>query len=281
MQTMITLQSVAFTYPKGRKIYQGLDLSLSAGSIVGLLGRNGEGKSTLMKLMTGQLVAQAGEISLFGQSVSKRPTKLLQQVYMLPEETVVPRITIREYFDIISPFYPSYSEEIASEIISEFEIDWSWNLAKISLGQRKKALIALALALNTPLLLLDEPTNGLDIPSKSIFRHLLARYSNEERLIVISTHQVRDLEQLIDHIVMLDRNQIICNKSIIELTERLHFTTVTPSNKAEAIYSEGAIMGEYGVWARGEEDEDSDFSMELFFNAMIAQKERMQAIINK
>lgn len=279
---MIQIKDTSFAYTSKRNIFSQLNLELNAGSIVGLLGRNGEGKSTLMKLITGQLIAKQGHISCLGIDTSLRTTSLLQRIYMLPEEVNVPRITIREYFDIVSGFYPSYSESIANDIIREFEIDWSWNLGKISLGQRKKALITLALALRTPILLLDEPTNGLDIPSKSVFRRLLAKYSGDEQLIIISTHQVRDLEQLIDHIVMLDNNKVVCNHSIATLSERLQFGLVGKHNESTPLYKEEALMGEYGVWALDEGEEPmGDFSMELFFNAMISNKAAMQSIINK
>lgn len=277
---MIQANTLSFGYKKGRRLFSDLSLSIPKGSIVGLLGRNGEGKSTLMKLITGQLIAQEGVMMNQSYNTKHREVELLQRVFMLHEDVSVPNISIRDYFGIITPFYPSYDETIANELIETFEIDWSWKLGEVSLGQRKKALIALALSLRTPLLLLDEPTNGLDIPSKSVFRRLLAKYSSEEQTIIISTHQVRDLEQLIDHILMLDKNKIVCNKSIADLTERLIFAPVTTDNAHSALYKEGAVMGEFGVWARqAEEEESGNFSMELFFNAMIAERRKLQYIL--
>lgn len=277
---MISIKDLSFRYTSKRELFRGVSVDIPTGSIVGLLGRNGEGKSTLMKLIVGQLIAQSGSVINQGIESSLRRTELLQKVYMLPEEVVVPYISVREYFAIISPFYPSYDPQIAEELIQAFEIDWSWNLAKISLGQRKKCLIALAIALRTPLLLLDEPTNGLDIPSKSLFRRVLAKYIGEEQTVIISTHQVRDLEQLIDYILMLDRNQIVCSKSIATLTEKFVFAPLTAERASTAIYREPMMMGEYGIWERGAAEQDNgDFSMELFFNAMVAERERMQAVI--
>lgn len=278
---MIDIKEVSFAYKRGRKVYSDLNLRLQRGSIVGLLGRNGEGKSTLLKLISGQVVANSGQVLSLGIDSGNRNVKLLQQVYMLAEEPIVPRVSVRDYFDMLTPFYPSYDASIADEVLSEFGVDWSWRLAEISLGQRKKALIALAISLRTPILLLDEPTNGLDIPSKSIFRRLLAKYGGDDQLIIISTHQVRDLEQLIDHIVMIDANRIVCNSSITHITERLRFDMLSPSSAVEPIYKEAGVVGEYGVWERVEGETDGSFSMELFFNAMIAQRERMQTILKK
>lgn len=273
---MIQIQSIAFDYAKKRNLFSDLDLTLPKGSIVGLLGRNGEGKSTLMKLITGQLHARAGSVMTLGHRADQRAVEMLRQLYMLPEEVVLPRMTIRRYFDIITPFYPTYDAEMAERIIREFDLQWEMNLGNVSLGQKKKAAIALALSLRTPLLLLDEPTNGLDIPSKSTFRRILAGYISEEQTVIISTHQVRDLEQLIDRIVLLDHSRIVCNETIVRLTELFSFGAVTPDNATSAIYREGGVMGEYGVWPVRGGRAGYDFSMELFFNAMVAEPRAMQ-----
>lgn len=279
---MLRVKDVSFSYGTKRRIYNNLSFSLDKGGVIGLLGRNGEGKTTLMKLITGQLVSQRGRVLTLGIDAGSRKFELLQQVYMLPEEFVVPRISIQEYFDIITPFYPSYDASIADEIFRAFELDWSWNLSKISLGQRKKTMITLALSLRTPILLLDEPTNGLDIPSKSIFRRLLAKYSSEEQLIIISTHQVRDLEQIIDHILILKNNQIVCNESISSLSRLFSFGQVLPTNKPLVLYCEPSITGEYGMWEHREgQDSVEDFSIELFFNAIIAQSDAIEAVLRK
>lgn len=273
---MIRAKDMHFRYKRSQRLFEGLSIELPTGSIVGLLGRNGEGKSTLMKLFTAQLIPSSGSLSYEGREIAKRELAYLQQVYMLPEDMRPPRLSVREYFDTVSSFYPNYDEAIAQELIEAFEVDWSWSLSKVSLGQRKKCMIALALALRTPLLLLDEPTNGLDIPSKSLFRRVLAKYSGEAQTIIISTHQVRDLEQILDHVLMLDRNEVVCNASIAELSERLVFAPISPENRATALYKEPILAGEYGVWQRqSEEDDAGDFSMEIFFNAMIMSRDLM------
>lgn len=279
---MITIKNLKFRYKRTVPLFEDLSLDIPQGSIIGLLGRNGEGKSTLMKLITGQLLPSAGTLSFGDFDVTKRHYQYLQQVFMSPEDMVVPRVTVRAYFDMVAPFYPNYDERIAQEIAQAFEIDWSWTLHKISLGQRKKCLIALAISLRTPILLLDEPTNGLDIPSKSVFRRLLLKYGSDEQTIIISTHQVRDLEQLLDYIIMLDGNRLVCNESIAALSETLAFGEVTEANAERAIYREFMVLGEYGVWKHADLEPalQGEFSMELFFNAMIAQRARMNEVLN-
>lgn len=270
----IQINQLGFGYTSSRNIFSGFNLELPQGAIIGLLGRNGEGKSTLMKLITGQLLARQGSVMTLGYDVKKRPVELLQNVYILPEEPKAPSISVRDYIQIISSFYPNYDASLADKLIREFDISWEMNLGKMSLGQRKKAMIALTLALRTSLLLMDEPTNGLDIPSKSLFRRLLAEHMSSEQTIIISTHQVRDLEQIIDHILLLEQGQMICNASIAELSAKYRFGRVSPESP-RPLYSEASVAGEIGVWHRQpneEEAEEADFSMELFFNAMVSKK---------
>lgn len=278
---MIKMTNVSFGYIRKRKLFNDLTLELPQGSIVGLLGRNGEGKSTLMKLISGQLLPSTGQIDTLGYPAPKRKVEMLQQIYMLPEDLQLPRMSVRTYFDLIAPFYPTYDEQLAEELIRAFEIDWAMNMGKMSLGQKKKSAIALALAVRTPLLLLDEPTNGLDIPSKSVFRRMLAQYIGDNQTVIISTHQVRDLEQLIDRILLIDHNRIICNESIMHLMELFHFGPINGKDTSRAIYREASIIGELGVWpVENQEERSEEFSMELFFNAMVSQREAMNQVLH-
>ena len=233
---MITVKQLSFGYTRRRNIFDSLSLELPKGSIVGLLGRNGEGKTTLLKLLYGQLLRRQGELKVLDSDPKHRAVSFLQQVYLLPEEFRVPPISIRSFFDISAPFYPNYDETVAKELIDIFGLQWDMNLKKISQGQKKKALIAFALSLRVPLLLLDEPTNGLDIPSKGEFRRAVARYTSDEQTILISTHQVRDLEQLIDRVLIMERGSIFCNATVADITERLSFRLITPELANKALY---------------------------------------------
>ena len=280
---MITVKQLSFGYTRRRNIFDSLSLELPKGSIVGLLGRNGEGKTTLLKLLYGQLLRRQGELKVLDSDPKHRAISFLQQVYLLPEEFRVPPISIRSFFDISAPFYPNYDEAVAKELIDIFGLQWDMNLKKISQGQKKKALIAFALSLRVPLLLLDEPTNGLDIPSKGEFRRTVARYTTEEQTIIISTHQVRDLEQLIDRILIMERGSIFCNATVADITERLSFRLITPELADKALYSEPSAVGTVGILpSDGSEESESNYSMELFFNAVISERDRiLQALSEK
>lgn len=280
---MITVKQLSFGYTRRRNIFDSLSLELPKGSIVGLLGRNGEGKTTLLKLLYGQLLRRQGELKVLDSDPKHRAVSFLQQVYLLPEEFRVPPISIRSFFDISAPFYPNYDEAVAKELIDTFGLQWDMNLKKISQGQKKKALIAFALSLRVPLLLLDEPTNGLDIPSKGEFRRAVARYTSDEQTILISTHQVRDLEQLIDRILIMERGSIFCNATVADITERLSFRLITPELADKALYSEPSAVGTVGILpSDGSEESESNYSMELFFNAVISERDRiLQALSEK
>ena len=280
---MITVKQLSFGYTRRRNIFDSLSLELPKGSIVGLLGRNGEGKTTLLKLLYGQLLRRQGELKVLDLDPKHRAVSFLQQVYLLPEEFQVPPISIRSFFDISAPFYPNYDEAVAKELIDTFGLQWDMNLKKISQGQKKKALIAFALSLRVPLLLLDEPTNGLDIPSKGEFRRTVARYTTDEQTIIISTHQVRDLEQLIDRILIMERGTIFCNATVADITERLSFRLLTPELVDKALYSEPSAVGTVGILpSDGSEESESNYSMELFFNAVISERDRiLQALSEK
>lgn len=280
---MITVKQLSFGYTRRRNIFDSLSLELPKGSIVGLLGRNGEGKTTLLKLLYGQLLRRQGELKVLDSDPKHRAVSFLQQVYLLPEEFRVPPISIRSFFDISAPFYPNYDEAVAKELIDIFGLQWDMNLKKISQGQKKKALIAFALSLRVPLLLLDEPTNGLDIPSKGEFRRAVARYTSDEQTILISTHQVRDLEQLIDRVLIMERGSIFCNATVADITERLSFRLITPELANKALYSEPSAVGTVGILPNdGNEESESNYSMELFFNAVISERDRiLQALSEK
>lgn len=267
---MIHVQGLEFGYKRSRKVFRGLGLELGQGSITGLLGRNGEGKTTLLKLLTGQLLLQSGQLEVLGHDPKRRQVPFLQQVYLLPEEVAVPSISIAKFFEVNGAFYPNYDAAMGRELLQIFSLSPEMNLKKISQGQKKKALIAFALALRVPLLLMDEPTNGLDIPSKSEFRRVLAQYTSDEQTIIISTHQVRDLEQIIDSVLVLEQGQIICQATVSEVASRLRFAPVQPGETTQPLYTEQSPLGLLGVFARGADEEAEDFSMELFFNALLA-----------
>lgn len=277
---MIEIKDLEYRYSIARSLFQGISLSIESGHISGLLGKNGEGKTTLLKLIAGQLLRKGGTLSVAGEDPTKRQVSFLSDVYYLPETVNVPKgVTIRKYFDALSPFYPNYSKEMADQALEAFNLNYKMKITKLSQGQQKKAMIAFALSLGTRILLLDEPTNGLDIPSKSALRRLLAKQITEDRYVIISTHQVRDLEQIIDHVIVMDKNQIILSKSIGEITDQFTFRPVVTGDTP--VYCEQTISGKIGIFAKEEGDESDAYSTELFFNALMTNQEDILKHLNK
>lgn len=276
---MITLQDIGFSYKRNHPVLESIQLKLKPGSIYGLLGKNGEGKTTLLKIISGLIFPQQGECRVWGENPSERKTALLQHLFLLPEEITFPDVAVRDYLKMYAPFYPSFNREILQTCIESFEIDQQARLSALSQGQKKKVAITLALASNTPLLLMDEPTNGLDIPSKTIFRRLVSSFVDEERIVVISTHQVRDLESLIDAVVILDGRQILLDGSLEEISNRLFFRLVDPQAKEseKILYAEPTPAGQLGVGVN-QTGEITPVSLELLFNAAIGNKQQIKQL---
>ncbi|MCK4608105.1 MAG: ABC transporter ATP-binding protein [Gammaproteobacteria bacterium] len=226
---MIEIKELSFGYKAAPQLFVDLMLELTEGNIYGLLGKNGAGKTTLLKLIAGMLSPVQGGCQVMGYKPHLRHPLFLQDIYFIPEEFSVPPITVDLYVNLYAPFYAKFDYQAWNEALDEFCLPRDKKLHILSYGQKKKFLVAFALATNCKLLLLDEPTNGLDIPSKSQFRKLMARMLTEERSFIIATHQVRDLETLIDTVVILDEGRIIFNEPIYESETNLEilFNDVT------------------------------------------------------
>lgn len=275
---MITLKDASLHYKKNKPVLDNINLDITPGSIYGLLGKNGEGKTTLLNILSGQLFLNSGSCLICGENPAKRNASLLQQLFLLPEEISLPDVTGTDYIRMYAPFYPTFREDIFKACIESFEVDFSAKLDKMSQGQRKKVAITLALSAHTPLLLMDEPTNGLDIPSKTTFRKLVAAFIEESQTVIISTHQIRDLESLIDAVLILDNKTILLNNTLHEITSRLFFRLV---NLDEPIfYSETTPVGTMGV-GENRNNEDTPVSLELLFNAATLHPAEIKRLFNR
>lgn len=274
---MITLKELSFSYSRKKEVLDRINLEVGSGHICGLLGKNGEGKTTLLNLLSGQIFPDQGSCLVLEEIPSERNARFLQQIFLLPEEISMPEVTAIEYIKMYAPFYPTFRDDICKACVESFEINLSDRLSKMSQGQRKKVAITLALAAHTPLLLMDEPTNGLDIPSKATFRRLVASLIDDNQTVIISTHQVRDLESLIDTVLILDQRQILLNKTLNEIGEKLYFGPLLPEEKA--LYSEPTPQGTIGVTTRDGKEETA-VSLELLFNAAITYPKEIQRIMN-
>jgi len=265
---MITINNLDFGYRKNKKLFSELNLNLETGRIYGLLGKNGSGKTTLMKQTAGLLYPQKGDIILNGENPVKRSPEFLSSYFMVPEEFETPSVTLKNFIKITAPFYPFFNESDFYKYLSEFQLEVDGKLDKLSFGQKKKVMLSFGLAAHTPVLLSDEPTNGLDIPSKSMFRKIMASAINKDRLFIISTHQVRDIEGIIDAIVILNNGKIIFNENLETVSNRLSFKTLKDIENEDVLYAE-KHLNTFEAIVRKKDEEASHINMELLFNSII------------
>jgi len=240
---MIEVKNLSFSYGKRKqKVFDDFSLALDKGSVYGLLGKNGTGKSTLLYLMTGLLRPQAGRVLYKGVDVSMRYPLTLQDMFLVPEDI---------------------------------------HLGELSMGQKKKAFMCFALATNTSLLVMDEPSNGLDIPSKSQFRKVIASGMTDEKSVIISTHQVRDIDSLLDHVVIIDGTRVLLNASVKTICDKVYFAEQGMNEPTDtALYVQPSVQGNSVIFPNTE-NEETNLNLEVLFNAMLAEREKMQTMFNK
>ena len=273
---MIRIENISFAYRKGRKqVFRNFHADLNLGGIYGLLGKNGSGKSTLLQLMAGLISPSDGRVLLDDKDMRNRSVTSLQKLFLVPEEFSMPAVSLDQYVRYMAPFYPRFSAETLKRALDCFELSEELHLERLSMGQRKKAFVSFALAANTEWLFLDEPTNGLDIPGKSQFRKILVQEMNDERGVVISTHQVLDVEHLLDHVLVIDQGQMLLQKSVEEICEILSFVrTSEPEVLRRAIYQMLSLQG-MSALLPNDDGRESSLDLELLFNALMEKREEV------
>ena len=276
---MLKINDLAFSYSGNScKVFNDFSLEFEKGAVYGLLGKNGTGKSTLLYLITGLLRPQQGSVQFKGEEVSHRLPSTLSDMYIVPEEFDLPSMTLKQYVRLHAPFYPNFSEEQLKSNLALFDLDESIRLGSLSMGQKKKVYMCFALAANTSLLVMDEPTNGLDIPSKSEFRKLIASNMTDEKTIIISTHQVRDIDSLLDHIVIIDQSNVLLNASNADICRRLLFTELPMSEPTDgALFVQPSVSGNSAILLN-EYDEESRMNLELLFNGVLTEREKFAQV---
>ena len=274
---MIEIKDLAFSYGK-TPILKSITTTLEEGRIYGLLGENGVGKTTLLTLLCGLKKVCSGSITTDGENPFDRTPTLLQNQFYLPDEVLPVAMKAECFAKERGAFWPDYDHSKFLEIMKEFENDPAKKMNQMSAGQLKKTYISLALACGCKYIFMDEPTNGLDIPSKTQFRSAIMKYTSDDSTIVISTHQVRDLENIIDPIIILDRQDVLLNASVEEITSKLYFDYGTQLHP-ESLYSEQLPGGFIQVYPNTTV-EDSKINVEALFNAVHKNKELIKGMFS-
>lgn len=272
--TMIEVNNISFRYPGTKhNVFSNFSMSLEANNIYGLLGKNGTGKSTLLYLISGLLRPANGEVKVDGRLATDRLPEMLKDMFIVPEEFNLPAVTLDTYVKINKPFYPNFSQEVLESCLKDFELPQTLKLNELSMGQKKKVYMSFALAAGTKYVFMDEPTNGLDIPSKTQFRRVIANNMSDERTLIISTHQVHDVETLLDHILILSESEMLLNSSVSNICEHFSFEYRQPQEMDDTvIYAEPTLQGNAVIAKRGENDDETQMNLELLFNAVATGK---------
>lgn len=272
---MITIENTSYGYKSNPLIFNNISLEIGNG-IYGLLGENGVGKTTLMHLICGLLFPKNGKCSIDGRNTAERQSEGLARYFFLPEELQMPTESIASFAARHSVFYPHFNQEEFDLNLEELKINRKQKLSSVSYGQQKKAMLAYAFALHTPYTLLDEPTNGLDITSRQALKRIISRSMDDESTLLISTHQAHDFENLLDHLVILGKGEILLNRSLDEISNRLLFarTDILPE---ESIYSEENLSGYFSI-IPNEDGEENTPDIELLYKAVLQQSEKLQSM---
>ena len=278
---MITINDLTFWYSKRTRIFEALTLELEPGHIYGLLGKNGAGKNTFLKLICGLSFPKSGKITLDQHTPAKREFEFLSEIFLVPEEIYVPFMAVKKFAEIYGGFYPAYDPSLFREYLDKFEVNADHNFSHLSLGQRKKAMISFALACNTRYLFLDEPANGLDIPSKATLRSLIAATFSEEKTIILSTHQVRDLQTLIDSVIILENRRIIVNQSLEKIGQKLFFghSLLSPA-EGTVLFSANTELGQM-VITQNNSGNSGDVDLETLFMASMTIPEKISSFFEQ
>lgn len=274
---MITIRNLNFSYRKKVPLFTNMNMELGAGHIYGLLGKNGAGKSTLLKNIAGLVFPDSGFIEVLGYRPENREVMFLQDICFIPEEFYLPSVKSDTYVRSNAVFYPNFNHDYFNSLIAEFEIPIQQRLGNMSYGQKKKYIISFGLASGSKLIIMDEPTNGLDIPSKTQFRKIMASAMKEDRCIIISTHQIRDLDNLIDSVIVLNQNKVVLNASIFDIAEKVQFRKQQTISD-EVLYAESSLGG-FHAMVPNADGSDSKVDLELLFNGVLTEKEKITNLI--
>ena len=242
--SMIKIEGLTFKYGKRASVFQDFSLEMEAGKVIGLLGKNGTGKSTLLYLLSGLLRPQAGHLYFRGVDVQKRLPQSLADMYLVPEEFTLPNLSLNQFVRLNASFYPRFSREILRNCLEDFGLNE-------------------------------------DIPSKSQFRKVLASGMSEEKSVVISTHQVRDIDRLLDHVIVIDGSQVLLDESVVRITDKLFFAEQGMSDPTDdALYVQPSVHGN-SVILPNRYGEESPLNLELLFNALLTESEKIQKIFTE
>ena len=198
-----------------KEILKDINLNIKSGKIIGLLGKNGVGKRTLIKLINDLLTPTSGEILIKGQKIGVETKKVISY---LPERTYLNKqMKVSEVISYFADFYDNFDTEKAKKLLKDLDLDINQKLAKMSKGMQEKVQLVLVMSRNADLYVLDEPLGGVDPATRDYILDTILSNFKEDASVIISTHLISDIERILDEVVFIDKGKIILQSNADEL----------------------------------------------------------------
>lgn len=210
MEPIINVKNLHYSVPRYKKILEGLSFNILPGEFIGLLGKNGVGKTTLIDILMGYRNIESGQVQVFGENPQYRSKQMAQKVAYLSQETKLPSFySLQEILQYHQAFYPKYSIEKETRLLDLLEIDKKQKMGGLSAGQSKKVQIVMGLSSGAELILIDEITAFLDPKSRfNFFSELKNHMEDKKNSIILATNITEDLENRVDKVLFLTGNEI-------------------------------------------------------------------------
>lgn len=208
-----------------KKIIDDVSFTIESGKIVGLLGKNGCGKTTILKMINDLLTIDSGEILICGEKISEKTKEI---VSFLPERTYLESdYTIKEIFTYFEEFYKNFDRQKAEKLLKDFELDINAKLSKMSKGMKEKVQLILVMSRHVKLYILDEPLGGVDPATRDYILKTIITNFDEDASMIITTHLISDIEKILDEVIFIDKGKIILSGN----ADNLRYTEKTSINE--------------------------------------------------
>lgn len=282
-ESVISVKDLTQRYGTGRIIYSDLSFEVPKGRILGLLGKNGTGKTTTINILMGYLRPQKGECKIFGESITQMKPETRARIALLIEGHVqYSFMTIAQIERFYSKFYPKWNRDAYYELMAKLHVSPGQKISSMSCGQRSQVALGLILAQNADLLVLDDFSLGLDPGYRRLFIDYLREFAKaEEKTVFMTSHIIQDLERLIDDCIILDYGKILIQKPVDDLLNDFHRYTmlsdvpVEKLTKSDILVNPGKIKNEVEFYTFASEDDVKSLLTSLDVNYSELQRREM------
>jgi ABC-2 type transport system ATP-binding protein len=248
MASIIEARGLRKQYRGGKQAVDGVDFTIAPGRIVGLIGRNGAGKTTVIKSLLG-LTPYEGSLTVLGHNPMTQRDDLMREVSFIADVAVLPKwLKVKNALDYVEGVHPAFNRERAEQFLATTDVKLTHKVRQLSKGMVTQLHLALVLAIKARLLVLDEPTLGLDLlVRRRFYDTLLNDYMDEERTILVTTHQVEEVENLLTDVMFIEQGKLTLNTPVDQIGERYAQLVVKPEQleaaRALKPFNERSVFG--------------------------------------